>query len=40
MQVIGSIEYNHSPGYMYNVSKDRPYSRIMDTAREVGNPLS
>ncbi|GAX80038.1 hypothetical protein CEUSTIGMA_g7477.t1 [Chlamydomonas eustigma] len=34
-KVIASIEYNHSPGYFYNVSKDRPFSRIMDTAREV-----
>ena len=33
--MIGSIQYNHSPGYMYNVSKDRPFGRLMDTAREV-----
>ena len=34
-KVMNSIQYNHQPGYMYNVSKDRPFSRIMDTAREV-----
>jgi len=34
-KVISSVEYNHSPGYFYNVSKDRPWSRVMDTAREV-----
>jgi len=34
-RVISSIEYNHKPGYFYNVTKDRPFCRIMDTAREV-----
>jgi hypothetical protein len=33
-QVINSLQYNHTPGYYYNVSKSRPFSRIMDTARE------
>ncbi len=33
--MISSIEYNHNLGYFFNVSKDRPFSRIMDTAREV-----
>ncbi|GIL84617.1 hypothetical protein Vretifemale_13299, partial [Volvox reticuliferus] len=32
--VINSLQYNHTPGYYYNVSKSRPFSRIMDTARE------
>ncbi|KXZ49816.1 hypothetical protein GPECTOR_19g267 [Gonium pectorale] len=33
-QVINSLQYNHTPGYYYNVSKARPFSRIMETARE------
>lgn len=33
-QVINSLQYNHTSGYFYNVSKSRPFSRIMDTARE------
>ncbi|GLC37716.1 hypothetical protein PLESTB_000805100 [Pleodorina starrii] len=32
--VINSLQYNHTPGYYYNVSKSRPFSRIMETARE------
>ena len=24
-KVMASIQYNHQPGYMYNVSKDRPF---------------
>ncbi len=34
-RVISSLHYNHAPGYMYNVSKDRPHCAIMNTAREV-----
>jgi hypothetical protein len=34
-RVISSLEYNHAPGYLYNVSKDRPLAAIMWTAREV-----
>ena len=34
-RVISNLEYNHNRGYNYNVTKDRPFSRIMDTAREV-----
>eukprot|EP00798_Chlamydomonas_sp_ICE-L_P014804 gene14804-20859_t len=34
-KVISSIHYNHENGYMYNVSKDRHFSRIMDTSREI-----
>lgn len=33
-RVIVSLQYNHIPGYLYNVSKSRPFSRIMDTARD------
>lgn len=32
--VISSLQYNHSPGYHHNVAKGRPFSRIMDTARD------
>uniref|UniRef100_A0A7S0YJS4 Vasohibin-like protein n=1 Tax=Polytomella parva TaxID=51329 RepID=A0A7S0YJS4_9CHLO len=34
-RVISSLQYNHHAGYFYNVSKDRPWSRVMDTAREL-----
>ncbi|KAG1668633.1 hypothetical protein FOA52_002486 [Chlamydomonas sp. UWO 241] len=34
-RVMSSIEYNHRPGNFYNVSKDRPFCRIMDTARDM-----
>ena len=33
-KVISSLQYNHNNGYYYNVSKNRPYARIMDTARD------
>lgn len=33
--VINSLTYNHRKGYFYNVAKDRPFPRIMDTAQEV-----
>jgi hypothetical protein len=33
--VISSLQYNHRKGYLYNVTKDRPFPRIMDTAQEV-----
>lgn len=31
---ISSLQYNHNNGYYYNVSKKRPFARIMDTARD------
>lgn len=29
------VQYNHTGAYYFNINKKRPFSRIMDTAREV-----
>ncbi|KAL6752521.1 Vasohibin-domain-containing protein [Haematococcus lacustris] len=34
-RVINALEYNHQQGYLFNVDKDRPLCRILDTARDV-----
>ena len=34
-RVISGLQYNHTGAYYFNVSKQRPYARIMDTAREI-----
>lgn len=33
--VINSLQCNHHKGYLFNVDKTRPFSRIMETAHEV-----
>jgi tubulinyl-Tyr carboxypeptidase len=34
-EFISSFQYNHSPGYHFNSSKHRPFSSIMNTARDI-----
>lgn len=33
--VITSLQYNHTGTNYFNVNKDRPFNRIMDTARDI-----
>eukprot|EP00873_Tetraselmis_striata_P010908 jgi/Tetstr1/431172/TSEL_020884.t1 len=33
--IISAYQYNHTPDNYFNVNKDRPFCRIMDTARDI-----